>query len=170
MLLFLSHKALIFPLYLVYTLYPSGKSSALALSPYPDSCRPKIVSKENLEQRCHLRRVFCWIFYPVCVALGADILGNFCENEMRVENLFVPFLLNWGFSGFSIFTETVLFQFHEPFKSAGIKVWLCSGCEMEIKWLSGSPGRFSSGKARWCFSCSVLMLEPWTRSVKCRTS
>lgn len=86
MLLFLSHKALIFPLYLVYTLYPSGKSSALALSPYPDSCRPKIVSKENLEQRCHLRRVFCWIFYPVCVALGADILGNFCENEMRVEN------------------------------------------------------------------------------------
>lgn len=48
--------------------------------------RPKIVSKENLEQRCHLRRLFCWIFYPVCVALGADILGNFYENEMCVEN------------------------------------------------------------------------------------
>lgn len=38
-------------------------------------------------RRCHLRRLFCWIFYPACVALGADILGNFYENEMRVENL-----------------------------------------------------------------------------------
>lgn len=41
---------------------------------------------------------------------------------LRTGSLFVPFLLNGDFSGFSIFTETVLFQFHEPFKSAGIKV------------------------------------------------